>query len=168
MIEVRPAAAADAKDIRRIHLAAFATTAEADLVDRLERDAASIISLVAVDRFQLVGHVLFSRMSVEGDGEPLLGVGLAPVAVVPELQRQGIGSSLIRAGLQTARWQGFQIAFVLGAPGYYGRFGFCAETAAPFASPYAGPYFQAVPLREGFLAPSSGRADYAAAFAELE
>lgn len=86
----------------------------------------------------------------------------------PERQGEGIGSTLIEAGLRSAQALGAEIVFVLGEPEYYGRFGFGSDVARPFRSPYAGPYFQAKSLRQDFVAPSSGSADYAPAFANLE
>jgi putative acetyltransferase len=103
-------------------------------------------------------------MRVEADGEPMRG--LAPVAVLPERQRQGVGSALVEAGLAEARAAGIDIVFLLGEPEYYGRFGFEPLVAQPFASPYAGPYFQALVLSDIAL-PASGSADYAPAFAAL-
>ena len=168
MVEVRPAAPGDAEAIRRIHLAAFPTQREADLVERLELGGDAAISLVAEDASEIVGHILFSTMAVQAGNRTLAGMGLAPVAVLPDRQGAGIGSALIEAGLSAARTNGAEIVFVLGEPAYYRRFGFSAETARPFASPYAGKYFQAKVIGNDFDPPASGRADYAPAFAELE
>jgi putative acetyltransferase len=126
-----------------------------------------VLSLVAVEEGLIVGHVLISRMQAEGDGRPYRAVGLAPVAVLPERQKQGIGSVLIREALDRLRAQGEEIVFLVGESAYYRRFGFDAATAAPFASPYAGPYFMALALGDIDL-PAAGRADYAPAFAGLE
>ena len=167
MVEVREERPGDAAAIRSVHIAAFPTPAEADLVEQLRSDGCTAISLVAEDEGKIVGHILFSRMSVDADGRELRGLGLAPVAVAPDRQRTGIGSILIEAGIDRARSVGAQIIFVLGEPGYYGRFGFDPKSAAPFTSPYAGPYFQARVI-DGIPQPSAGRADYALAFASLE
>ena len=105
-------------------------------------------------------------MHVEGDGRAWRALGLGPVAVVPERQRQGIGSALIREALVRAEALGEELVFLVGEPEYYRSFGFSAATAAPFASPYAGPYFMALALREAPL-PATGKADYAPAFASL-
>ena len=167
MIEIRPAEPRDAAGIRRVLLAAFPTGAEADLVERIEADGDAVISLVAADHGDIMGHVLFSRMATEGNGLAMPSLGLGPVAVAPRAQQAGIGSALIRAGLGIAKAYGEELVFVLGEPEFYGRFGFSAETARPFASPYAGPYLMALPLRSGFTPPATGRADYAAAFTAL-
>lgn len=168
MVEVRPEANDDGAAIRAVHLAAFATPAEADLVEQLKADGDATISLVAVEESLVVGHVLFSRMSAVADGERLDALGLGPVAVLPKRQRQGIGSALIEAGLRQAESLGAGVVFVVGDPDYYGRFGFAAEAAAPFASLYAGRHFQAKPLQRDLQMPASGRADYAPAFSGLE
>ena len=158
----------DAARIRAVHLAAFPTPVEADLVEQLRADGDAVISLVAEDQREIVGHVLCSRMRAEGDERSLDALGLAPVAVLPERQRQGIGSALIEVALSEALSLGTDIVFLVGEPEYYRGFGFSAEIAAPFASPYAGHYFQAKLLRNDLTLPESGMAQYAPAFAELK
>jgi putative acetyltransferase len=165
---VRAERPGDEAQIRAVHLAAFPTPVEADLVEQLKVDGDAAISLVADDDSEIVGHVLFSRMEVEADRRPVEALALAPVAVLPHRQRRGIGSALIEAGLREAQAHGAELVFLVGEPDYYRRFGFAAATAAPFESPYAGPYFQAKVLGNDFTRPASGRADYAAAFAGLE
>src|SRR3546814_19579302 len=83
-------------------------------------------------------------MDVEADGAPLPSAGLAPVSVVPERQGQGIGGTLIRAGLDDLRAQGVAISFVLGHAASYPRFGYSPDLSARFASPLAGPHFMAM------------------------
>ena len=164
---IRPEGPDDAGAIRNVLVAAFPTPAEADLVEQLRRDGDVEIALVAEEEGRIVGHVLMSRMRVAGDGRAFQALGLAPVAVLPERHRGGIGSGLIRAALAIARRNGEELVFVLGYPAYYGRFGFSAAAAAPFASPYAGPHLMAQRLAEIDL-PSRGVADYAPAFAAFE
>ena len=166
-LAVRPAEGGDGAAIRAVHIAAFPTKAEADLVEALERSGDATASLVAEDRSAIVGHVLLSRMNATGDGRTLRAVGLAPVAVLPSCQGDGIGSRLVLAALEAARAAGEEIVFLVGEPHFYRRFGFSAEAASPFGSPYAGPYFMARPLDPGFEAPVSGKADYAPPFAAL-
>lgn len=138
---------------------------EADLVDQLVADGVAVVSIVAEDN-GIVGHVLLSRMNVVADERALDALGLAPVAVVPDRQREGIGSALVEAAVREAKSAGTQMLFLLGEPGFYGRFGFTAVAAKPFDSPYAGPYFQALPLVD--LPPvRSGIAKYAPAFDDL-
>ena len=166
-VEIRDADPADAAAVRAVHLAAFPDATEADLVERLQRDGDAVLSLVAEEEERVVGHILISRMTAEADGRSFRAVGLAPVAVLPEHLRRGIGGRLIRHALERLAAEGEEIVFLVGEPDYYRRFGFETATAAPFASPYAGSYFMALILNEGPL-PRSGRADYAAAFSDFE
>lgn len=161
-MQIRLSRAADSQAIRDVHLRAFPTRMEADLVDQLVADGDALVSIVAQDD-GIVGHVLLSRMNVVADGRALDAQGLGPVAVVPNHQRGGIGSALIEAAVREAKSAGTQMLFLLGEPGFYGRFGFTAAAAKPFESPYAGPYFQALALVD--LPPvRSGIAKYAKAF----
>ena len=164
-VAVRPERGGDEQAIRKVHLAAFPTPAEADLVSMLRDDCDSVISLVATDGDQILGHVMLSRMRVEADGRSFRALGLGPVAVLPERQRTGVGGALITEAIRQAEERGEELVFVLGEPDYYGRFGFWTEAAAPFASPYAGPYFMAKAF--GVEPPAFGTADYAPAFAKL-
>ena len=163
---VRPAADEDAGAIRAVLLAAFPSAAEADLVERLAADGDLALSFVAAVDGKIVGHIAFSRMTAAADGERVPALGLAPVAVLPGHQKQGIGGRLIERGLAAANGRGTAIVFVVGDPDYYGRFGFRSETAAPFASSYAGPHFMAQWLSSP-RAPAAGQADYAPAFGRL-
>ena len=166
-MHLRPAVASDRGEIRGVHLLAFPSPAEADLVEQLVQHGDSVISIVAVENGRIVGHVLLSRMDVESDGAALNAVGLAPVAVIPEWQRRGIGSALIEAAIAGARRSGVEMIFVLGDTGFYGRFGFAAETARPFASPYAGAHFQALAIGRALQPTLTGTARYAPAFDAL-
>jgi len=171
-IGIRAATAADADAVDIIIRAAFAGTdfghqGEAELVRMIDGDGDTLVSLVAERDGVIVGHVLFSRMDVDADGQPLAAAGLAPVAVRPGLQGQGIGDALIRAGLDVLREQGIAISFVLGHETYYPRFGYSPELASRFASPFAGPHFMAMMLDSGAPWPLGGRADYAPAFGRM-
>jgi putative acetyltransferase len=159
---IRAEEPADANAIRKVEEAAFPTSAEADLVDRLRSDHDAAFSLVAVEGDELVGHALFSRMEA-----PFRALGLGPVAVLSSRQGIGIGTRLITAGLACARAEGWQGVFVLGEPAYYRRFGFDAGRAAGFTSPYAGPYLMALALQADDLPVRSGSIAYAPAFAGL-
>jgi len=166
-LTVRPETGEDAEAIRAVHLAAFPTSAEADLVTRLQEDYDSEISLVAEQSGEIVGHVMLSRMNVSAGSQAFRALGLGPVGVLPGAQGSGIGSELIRFALGIAGTLGEEVIFVLGEPEYYARFGFSAEAAAPFASPYSGPYFMALWLRPNAAPPAAGKAEYAPAFARL-
>ena len=169
MMQLRQATPADIAAITALHHAAFASTAmgyhgEGELVAAIHDDGNALVSLVAQLDGQIVGHVLFSRMAVAADAALLRAAALAPVGVLPELHGTGVGSALIREGLARLTDAAIQICFVFGHPDYYPRFGFNADLAAPFASPYAGPKLMAALLDKSLQMPESGRADYAAAF----
>jgi putative acetyltransferase len=122
----------DVAAVRRVNEIAFGRSKEADVVDRLRKVDIPFVSLVAEDRGEIVGHVLFTPAIVEvgRDGEQrVAGMGLAPLAVVPERQRQGIGSLLVRHGLELLRADGCPFVIVLGHPEYYPRFGFDRASA---------------------------------------
>jgi len=95
MMMVRQERAEDLKAIREVNLRAFAQPQEADLVDKLRRNCDDLLSLVAVRQDQVVGHILFSPVTIETGDATLGGMGLAPMAVLPEHQRQGFGSRLV-------------------------------------------------------------------------
>ena len=164
---VRLARPEDRDAIGRVERSAFPTADEARLVEALVAAGDATLSLVAEAGGSIVGHALCSRMRVEADGRDIRAVGLAPVAVLPQSQGQGVGSALIGEALALSLAAGAEMMFVLGDPAYYRRFGFTAETARPFASPYAGDHFMAIDL-SGAPERRSGRADYAPAFAALE
>jgi putative acetyltransferase len=166
-MRVRPAEPGDEAGIKAVHLAAFPTAAEADLVEALIREGDALVSLVAEGGGEVAGHVLMSRMRVDGGGRCWRALGLGPVGVKPGYQGAGIGAALIEGALAIARATGEELAFVLGEPEYYERFGFSAEAAAPFASPYAGPYFMALGLKPEAEPPAQGTAAYARAFSDL-
>ncbi len=114
----------DVPGLRIVEEAAFGRKAEAELVDRLRRRGAVTLSLVAVQGAQVLGHVLFSPGEVTNGQQSWPCEGLGPVAVLPERQRQGIGTQLIEKGLQICWQRGVKAVFVLGNPAYYTRFGF--------------------------------------------
>lgn len=163
-MNIRPERPGDARAIRDILVAAFSGSAEADLVDRLRRDGDLVLALVADDH-EMCGYVAFPRLRVEDADDVHDVVGLAPVAVAPGRQRQGIGSALISEGHRRLIERGEPLIFVLGHPAYYPRFGYSVAAAAPFRSDYAGPHFMAQRLNES--APTAGKVRYPAAFAGL-
>lgn len=161
-VAVREETADDYGDIRSIVAAAFARRAEVDLIDQLRKDGDSILSVVASEDGRLVGHILFSRMAA-----PFRALALAPVSVLPDRQRHGIGSLLIQAGLVRAAHLGWEAAVVLGEPEFYRRFGFDPELATGFTSPYAGPYLMVKAL-SGALPATTGSIEHAPAFSRVE
>ncbi len=161
---IRPPRPSDAAAIGGLLRAAFGGPAEADLVAALRRDGDVAIELVAEADGIIAGHVLFSQMTV-GD---VAALALAPLAVLPARQRQGLGAALTRAGLARAAARPEGWCLVLGDPAYYTRFGFVAREAADVTgTPWAGhPAFQALRLRAE-APPLTGRACYARAFGLL-
>jgi putative acetyltransferase len=144
---IRHARAADHAAIRAVNLAAFPEAAEADLVEQLRADGDAVFELVAETDGKIVGHILFSRLWADSVN---LYLALAPMAVVPDRQRGGLGSDLVRAGLEFCKECGAHGVVVLGHIDYYPRFGFSAETTAQIASPYSGsPAFMALALEDG-------------------
>jgi putative acetyltransferase len=110
--------------VRRLNRAAFQADDEANLVERLRSDGAAVLSPFALEGDQIVGHIMFSDLTIETQSGLVRAVSLAPMAVLPAFQRRGIGSALVRHGLELCRERGNSIVVVLGHPGYYPRFGF--------------------------------------------
>ena len=164
-MNIRPERAEDTAAIRKILVSAFPSAAEADLVERLRGDGDLALALVAEENAVACGYVSFPRLAVDEGTLIHDAAGLAPVAVTPERQRRGIGGVLIREGHRLLHERGTSLIFVLGDPGYYARFGYDLDTAAPFSSVYAGPYFMALRLSE--TAPRAGEVRYPAAFDQL-
>jgi putative acetyltransferase len=150
---IRYARTADRPAIAEVVAQAFGGRQEAELVARLRADADVLFELVSETGGEITGHILFSRLWAD---RAELFCALAPLAVRPGLQRAGVGSALVRAGLESAREFGAHGVLVLGHPKYYPRFGFSTAAAAQVASPYGGPGFMALALEEGaFDAPLS-------------
>jgi putative acetyltransferase len=124
MISIHRERPEDMAAIRTVNEAAFGQSAEADIIDALRAACPELLSLVAESAGEIVGHILFSPATVEGGSQTRHGAGLAPMAVMPEFQRQGIGSKLVEAGLEILREQGCPFVIVLGHPEFYPRFGF--------------------------------------------
>jgi len=164
MMLVRPERPEDCAAIRLVNEHAFGRLDEADLVDRLREQGVVLASFVAEIENQIVGHILFSRISIETANESLPAASLAPVAVIPRLQRQGIGGELIRHGLDWLRAQGEQIVLVLGHPDYYPRFGFSTAKASLIESPFNPSSFMALELKPNALEGIRGKVRYPDAF----
>lgn len=165
MIHIRGERKEDFEGVRRVNEAAFGQPAEADLVDALRSGGAVTVSLVAEVKGQIVGHILFSPVTVQG-ADDLKAVGLGPMAVLPEHQRRGIGSLLIRKGLEYCRKAGIQAVVVLGHPDYYPRFGFRRASSWGLRCEFDAPdeAFMALELIPNVLSGRSGVVNYHAAF----
>jgi putative acetyltransferase len=154
----------DRKQVRMVNEGAFGRPDEADLVDRLRAEGAVLLSLLAEVENQIIGHLLFSRMTVETAQGPVAAISLAPLAVLPEHQGRGVGSRLVRTGLAMLRDRGERIVIVLGHEEYYPRFGFSTEKARHLVSPFPPESFMALELWDGALAGIQGAVRYPSAF----
>jgi putative acetyltransferase len=163
-VRIRPEELQDWPEIRALIEAAFGSNAEADLVQRLREDGDLVLSLAADDGNPM-GHIAFSRLALP-ESSSIRACALAPLAVSPQRQRQGIGSALVREGLARLAQGGMDLVLVLGEPDYYGRFGFAPDSAKRLMTPYDGPHLQALALSETGEA-AHGPAAYPCAFAEL-
>lgn len=165
---VRPETPADVPAVRSLFVEAFDSQAEANLVDTLREQATPIVSLVAEDFGQILGYILFSPVTLEGD-QPLFAMGLAPMAVRPDRQKTTIGSRLVTTGLDACRDLHVGACFVLGHPAYYPRFGFEPAVNFGIRSVYEVPddTFMALELEKGVLKDKSGVVHYHEAFGNL-
>jgi len=159
------------RDIAAVHgvnEAAFETAAEADLVDVLRAQAGPVISLVAESGEAVIGHIMFSTVTLPGH-HALQLMGLGPMAVAPAYQRRGVGSALVRAGLERCRQIGCGAVVVLGHPEYYPRFGFQSSKRFSMDCEYDVPsdIFMVMELESGYLRGAAGRIQYHPAFRGL-
>lgn len=169
MVSLRPAHPGDEEAIRDVVVQAFPTTDEASLVAELRADGDLLLEWVAEDDGRIVGMIQYSLLLLRREGEEEDGraAALAPVAVLPALQGQGIGSRLIRESLEDLKSDPWLDAIVvLGHADYYPRFGFSPEVAARgLIDPFdAGPAFMAMALKPGALDGPKARPIYARAF----
>jgi putative acetyltransferase len=157
----------DVSAVRKVNIAAFERENEANLVDRL-RGIGSTFSFVAAEFEQIVGHIFYSPVQIECT-DNLFVLGLAPVAVLPEHQRQGIGSLLIQHSLEHCARLGCQAVVVLGDPEYYPRFGFVTAKEKGLKSEYTVPdeAFMVLELASGALHLCSGIVKYRTEFNEF-
>jgi putative acetyltransferase len=124
MVTVRKEKPEDIKQIYSVNEKAFGVSTEAEIVDALRENCSDTLSLVAEDDGEIIGHIFFSLAEIEWMGKVIRGMGLAPMAVRPDRQRQGIGSQLVKAGLEILKEQGCSYVIVLGHPEFYPKFGF--------------------------------------------
>jgi putative acetyltransferase len=165
-MEIVSDCAALADDIAGMTAAAFAQAfgsgdGEARLIAALRADGDVIVELAAFEGDEVVGHILFSRVTADPPNTKV--AALAPMCAKISHQKRGIGSVLVRAGLERCRARGIEAIIVLGDNDYYGRFGFSAALASNVACDYAGPHFQALEFEPGALR-GIKRVSYAPAF----
>lgn len=166
MAMIRIERVADMPQVRIVNELAFGRPEEADLVDRLRAACPDALSLVAEEDAVVVGHVLFTPAIIESAGRRVVGMGLAPLAVRPDHQRQGVGSALARRGLAMLREQGCPFVIVLGHSAYYPRFGFERASLHGLACQWEVPdeAFMVLIWDAPALAGLSGVAEYRAEF----
>jgi putative acetyltransferase len=164
MAQIRLESPGDQPEIRDLLEACFPEFIEADLVDRLRADGDLVLSLCAEDEGVVVGHIGFSRLMVENDNDAFPAVALAPLAVYPEYQQQGIATRLMREGHACLGALGEKLSVVLGEPNYYSRFGYSHRRAQNFECEYQSPYLMAITFG---AAPLQGRLVYPPAFAAI-
>jgi putative acetyltransferase len=165
---IREEQSEDIPAIREVNKRAFGQSQEADLVDELRRNCNDLLSLVAIKQNQVVGHILFSPATIEGQERTLQGMGLAPMAVLPKYQRQGIGAELTRTGITRLESKGCPFVIVLGYSSYYPRFGFEPASHHRIRSEWEVPddAFMILVLNESEMEGISGVARYRPEFAE--
>ena len=162
-ITVREESENDIAAVDEVNEAAFNRRAEADLVLNLRNHGKVLLSLVAEQDGAIIGHILFTPMRIVSDnGDEYAAVGLGPIAVLPEFQKQGVGSKLMESGLDRCRKEEHEIMLVLGHPSYYPRFGFRPAVDFGIRCAYDVPddAFMALELTPGALSQVSGKAYY--------
>ena len=169
MLTIRPEVAADISAIRHVHTLAFGRVNEADVVDVLRCAGTLTVSLVAMRAQCVVGHIAFSPVEIKSDASTIAAIGLAPLAVLPAYQRQGIGSQLVQAGLATCGEVGYGVVVVLGHPHYYPKFGFTPSKPYGIEWEHTVPeeVFMVKELQPGALAQTRGVVHYDPAFHEV-
>jgi putative acetyltransferase len=167
-ITIRPESTKDHTAVWQVNSSAFETDAEANLADALRSGGYAMVSLVAELDEEIVGHILFSKLSIITTAGEIEAVSLAPMAVTPDHQRLGVGSQLVRAGLEACRLQGHKFIVVLGHPNFYPRFGFTAEQARPLQNPFGGgDAWMALELEPSSLNSVAGHVEYPSPFGEF-
>ena len=155
----------DIEKIREVNPQAFETETEANLVEALRNADVELISLVAEENGEVIGHILFSPV-ILGD---LKIMGLAPMAVLPDRQNKGVGTKLVNAGLQNCEKAGYEAVVVLGHACYYSRFSFVPSVNFGIKSEYDVPpeVFMVKELRQGALKGAAGTVKYHPAFNQV-
>lgn len=166
-MQIRSAIHFDDEAIAKLAMAAFGAEEGPPIVELIadllvDPSAQPVLSLVASNGENVVGHVLFSRVTVESFPSKVSAAILAPLAVHPDFQSRGIGGRLINDGLRRLADAGVDLVFVLGHPGYYPRFGFVEAGAKGFEAPYPiqevnAPAWMVQELRPGVIGCARGR-----------
>jgi putative acetyltransferase len=169
MVTIRPERPEDYPTVFEINKRAFGRPEEAELVEQLRSVADPQISLVAELNGQVVGHIFFSPVMIDDGASSFVALGLAPMAVLPELQNQGIGSLLVKEGLNAARRMGQSVVVVLGHPKFYPRFGFEIASRKGLRCEFPAPdeAFMVVELESGVLHGRTGIVKYLSEFSAV-
>jgi HAD superfamily hydrolase (TIGR01509 family) len=164
-LTLRFEAPGDEPAIRHLHEQAFNQSSEADLVDLVRRNGTAVLSMVAVQIDDVIGHVLLTPVTADTAPGRQGGLGLGPIAILPEWQRKGIGCRLMRACLEHVRGKGYDYVILLGDPAWYSRFGFKPARSFGLSSDYGdGDAFQVLSLRAGSLEGLQGLVRYVPEF----
>lgn len=156
--------ASNLNSVLHIQTEAFGHNKESNLVKNLLNDdsAKPILSLLAIDDEQAVGHILFTKVRITGNEDALSAMILAPLAILPKAQGKGVGGKLIKEGLSQLSESNFDLVFVLGHPEYYPRFGFKPAGVRGFEAPYPipdkdAPAWMVQELRPGVIGNFNGK-----------
>jgi putative acetyltransferase len=169
MIEIREERKEDYDAVQIVNDRAFGTPEEGRIVNKLRKICPGILSLVAVSDEKIVGHIFFSPVTIDHQDTQIVGMGLAPMAVLPEYQNQGIGSSLVKEGLRRIKETECPFVIVVGHIHYYPRFGFKRGSIYGLKTQWEGvpdEAFMAVILNESVMSGVSGVAKYRDEFDE--
>ena len=168
MLNIRKEERGDIGIIRHVNKQAFGQEDEADIIEKLRKRNILSISLVALDGGEIVGHIAFSPVIIESADSSFQAMALGPMSILPEHQRRGIGSRLVRAGLEECRNLGHDIAVLVGHPEYYPRFGFVPARPKGIKCEFEAPdeAWMVVELGENALAGRQGTAIFQPEFRE--
>ncbi len=166
-MRVRPADDADLDHIDRIHTAAFASPTESHIVRSLRDRGKLTVSLMIECSGEAIGHLAMSPVQVDGSSATILAIG--PIAVIPERQRQGVGSELMREGINRSRRGGVAAIILLGDPAWYRRFGFKPASMYGLRCRWTdGPAFQVLVLDPDAISNVTGEVRYDACFDDAD
>jgi len=166
---IRAEQSGDIPFIWKINEKAFGQEAEADLVDNLRKRGIPLVSLVSEEAGELIGHILFTPVLLVGSENNLNLKGLAPMAVAPHHQKKGVGSALVKAGIEVCRAMDTDALVVLGHPNYYPKFGFKSASEFNVKSEFNAPEeaFMVLELKPGVLDGHRGVIMYHKLFKEV-
>jgi putative acetyltransferase len=162
MITFRQEEPGDRLAIRHVNERGFGGREEADLVDALRQANAIVLSMVALDDKDIVSHILFTEVVITQADSQFTALGLGPMAVLPSLQRKGIGTQLLKIALDKCRRLDYDFVVVLGHPEFYSKFGFSPAKPYGFSCEFDAPdeAFMVLELQENTLAGRSGIVHY--------